>query len=738
MACDTVLAVKILELLFCLACMIYMRVTDYESRQVFFFLEKVNQEWPLLNSVTWEENGAIFTHIVFGSYIIITLGLLIGYLCGELNNGRKMEKYFLGMGALLFIIVGSLIFASLDSVPHYLIKNAAALGTIALLTGLLFILDMGLSRPKPPRVERLYKATQTEMPAHSVDLLDKVHRVPNGDSVMGELRSSLKTKRRTDDDLRYPSEGGSVPDLTIHENGRVPSVRSRGTPEEPTTPDGHRQNGHFHPDLEHDPGRHSRRLATPESSIQHDPRFPRDLELHPKRILQDQQRRLSDEYVVTDRGRERRSTSDREHVSPESYRFPAQRTSLEDSRSPSELDPQHKRSSREQVESRHATDPGQAPRSSVRDERPPDNRHLQRHLTSDQENRNSNSSSGDQRYLEQSEISQRPESITPEQRYRSRPSSIYHGSDSEVDDLMRVPTVSFLLTERGEQVEAQPGGGKRSIRLKPQGAKTGSTREMKLLPMAPIASTSKDLRGSLKSRSAETISDEAKRKQSTRDEAGSPASVGDEREKERYLFGGRPKLSSNRSLDVEAGRLTRFEGISHSPSPDVAHWRYDSRDANFIRTERELPSSPSDPGFVKHTAHNWPDSAPRTPSQSPAGSLASRPQNWPDSRPRTPSQSPQNWPESTSQTPSPGHQVHWPDTRQSSDEGDYATAMPSQSKPPVPQHRQEETSRKTQKGKERVEEEDDEDVDMPSGGSLTTQLLQKWLKQRKSKIGKTK
>jgi hypothetical protein len=115
----------------------------------------------------------------------------------------SQERFFLWMGALLFIIVGSLVYASLDSVPPELVDNAAVLGTLALVTGLLFLLDIGLSRPKPPRIEQLYKATQTDTASNSVDLLDKVHRVPNGDKVIGELRSSLKTRRRTDEDVRY-------------------------------------------------------------------------------------------------------------------------------------------------------------------------------------------------------------------------------------------------------------------------------------------------------------------------------------------------------------------------------------------------------------------------------------------------------------------------------------------------------------------------------------------------------
>jgi hypothetical protein len=74
----------------CCTCIIYKRLTDDEAFRTFYLLKKLSREWPLLNNVTWEQNGDFFTDIAFGSYIIITLGLLIGYLCGELRNGRKM------------------------------------------------------------------------------------------------------------------------------------------------------------------------------------------------------------------------------------------------------------------------------------------------------------------------------------------------------------------------------------------------------------------------------------------------------------------------------------------------------------------------------------------------------------------------------------------------------------------------------------------------------------------------
>lgn len=403
----------------------------------------------------------------------------------------------------------------------------------------------------------------------------------------------------------------------------------------------------------------------------------------------------------------------------------------------------------------------------TRDQRPSDSRHHLRHSTSEQEN--SNSSSGDQRYLEQSEISQRPESITPEQKHRTRPREMYHESDSDVEDIMHIPTVSFLLTERGKPVEVRPGAAEYSLKIKPQQTATENIKDTQVLPMMPVASTSEDMIGMRRKRNATIEEDEPKQKHFGHEGTLSPATVPDEREKETYLFGskaaGKSKVSSGRRLDMGARKSGRFEGTSQSPSPDVGHWRYDSRDANLVRPERELPSSPSDPGFVRHTAHNWPDSSPRTPSQSPVDSVTPGVQNWPESRSRTPSQSPQNWSgsapsihqgsDSRSRTPPQSeqdlstpmsqmpssHHVQWPRSNQSSDEGDYAAASPPSppSKPPVSHHQQASSTQQYRSAKQQQEEEEEDiDEDMPTGGSLTTQLLQKWLKQRKFKAGKSK
>lgn len=73
----------------CIFCIIYKRVTDDEANKLFYFLQKYSREWPLLNNITWEENGAIFTDVTYGGFIVIVIGLIIGQASGELQHHRK-------------------------------------------------------------------------------------------------------------------------------------------------------------------------------------------------------------------------------------------------------------------------------------------------------------------------------------------------------------------------------------------------------------------------------------------------------------------------------------------------------------------------------------------------------------------------------------------------------------------------------------------------------------------------
>ncbi|XP_072762863.1 uncharacterized protein [Anoplolepis gracilipes] len=139
--------IRIIEVLLCVACVVALRVTDDESRRVFHYLRNRSREWSLLNNVTWGSIGAALATATCGGYIIITTGLLIAAATGELR-GRKTEFFLLGLGVILFGIVGALSLASIDSVPEDLVDNAAVLGALCLLTALVFIGDLLMSPPR--------------------------------------------------------------------------------------------------------------------------------------------------------------------------------------------------------------------------------------------------------------------------------------------------------------------------------------------------------------------------------------------------------------------------------------------------------------------------------------------------------------------------------------------------------------------------------------------------------------
>ncbi|XP_017794691.1 PREDICTED: uncharacterized protein LOC108576243 [Habropoda laboriosa] len=139
--------IRIVEVILCIACVVALRVTDDESRRVFHYLRSRSREWSLLTNVTWGAIGAALATATCGGYIIITTGLLIAAATGELT-GRKTELFFLGLGVILFGIVGALSMASIENVPQDLIDNAAVFGALCLVTALVFIADLLMSTPK--------------------------------------------------------------------------------------------------------------------------------------------------------------------------------------------------------------------------------------------------------------------------------------------------------------------------------------------------------------------------------------------------------------------------------------------------------------------------------------------------------------------------------------------------------------------------------------------------------------
>nr|XP_018903041.1 PREDICTED: uncharacterized protein LOC109034382 [Bemisia tabaci] len=150
--CDGWAFLKLVELILCIICLLYKKWSDEEASRLFYINEKASAEWPLLNKVTWGEAGSLFADITYGSYVIITFALLIGHCVGELQHSHRMETILMGLGALLFIGVGCLEICGVDLLQHELVDNAIILGILSIVTGMIFLSDIGtITRRNGPK-----------------------------------------------------------------------------------------------------------------------------------------------------------------------------------------------------------------------------------------------------------------------------------------------------------------------------------------------------------------------------------------------------------------------------------------------------------------------------------------------------------------------------------------------------------------------------------------------------------
>ncbi|XP_071444694.1 uncharacterized protein [Hetaerina americana] len=141
MACDFYVSFKVLELILAVICITFKQVTDDEGTRLQIILRKLSEEWPLLNSITWDEHGSSLADVTYGGYVIICAGLLAGQIAGELKY-PVMECFFLGLGVILYSALGGLELASLELLRPELVDNAAILGCLSLLMALIFIFDL--------------------------------------------------------------------------------------------------------------------------------------------------------------------------------------------------------------------------------------------------------------------------------------------------------------------------------------------------------------------------------------------------------------------------------------------------------------------------------------------------------------------------------------------------------------------------------------------------------------------
>ncbi|XP_056641448.1 uncharacterized protein LOC130448202 [Diorhabda sublineata] len=181
---------KLVEVVLVVVCLTYKRVTDDEASRVFLYLQKISREWSLLNNITWSKVGAAVADTTYGGYLIICAALFLGHLFGELPTTSRITEYILlGVGTILFIVMGSLSFAALDSVPANLIDNAAIVGTFSLVVAALFLLDMGGPKRKSQKSQHAQPKKIVIPPDSKV--VTK-HEVDKDKQKVGKLKTDMK------------------------------------------------------------------------------------------------------------------------------------------------------------------------------------------------------------------------------------------------------------------------------------------------------------------------------------------------------------------------------------------------------------------------------------------------------------------------------------------------------------------------------------------------------------------
>ncbi|KPI93121.1 hypothetical protein RR46_14342 [Papilio xuthus] len=64
--CDKWVALKIVEFVFCVSCLVTKRVSSDDEARLALLLQKLSREWSLLTSVTWDSVGGAFADAVYG------------------------------------------------------------------------------------------------------------------------------------------------------------------------------------------------------------------------------------------------------------------------------------------------------------------------------------------------------------------------------------------------------------------------------------------------------------------------------------------------------------------------------------------------------------------------------------------------------------------------------------------------------------------------------------------------
>ncbi|KAI9577770.1 uncharacterized protein LOC119641278 isoform X2 [Glossina fuscipes] len=173
------IAFKVMQLIICVAALIYKKLTDNKARMIFLRNRKTSNEWNLLQNVTWSQEGSDFSIFAYAGYTYIIAVCLLARLMNLHKKASTTDILLMRFGVIIFLLQGILVFYSVEYVPDEIRLNALILGSLSFLTCGLFLLEDCLTE-KETSIE--HKFIQTDKP-------------------FKKIISSIPVERRDDDNI---------------------------------------------------------------------------------------------------------------------------------------------------------------------------------------------------------------------------------------------------------------------------------------------------------------------------------------------------------------------------------------------------------------------------------------------------------------------------------------------------------------------------------------------------------
>ncbi|XP_061399416.1 uncharacterized protein LOC133335128 [Musca vetustissima] len=160
---------KILQLITCVAALIYKKLTDNRARMTQRIQQKSLNEWNLLQNVSWSQEGSDFSIFTYAGYTFIIAVCLLERFINYRKIPSTTDTLFLRFGMIIFCLQGIMVFYTVEYVHENIQLNALVLGGLSFLVAILFFLE-DCCTARSLRRDNKFIQTETLKPISSIPI----------------------------------------------------------------------------------------------------------------------------------------------------------------------------------------------------------------------------------------------------------------------------------------------------------------------------------------------------------------------------------------------------------------------------------------------------------------------------------------------------------------------------------------------------------------------------------------